>query len=332
MQQQRHEAIATAAASTSRPETVDYQRLRLGRAKGRISRLGPAVGVVSLTVLVLVAIAPAAQAARHRALQYFLSMGDSYSVGYQDSLGHTTLNGPANQLLPLARRRGYRFKLINLGCAGATSGSMLTQEDCPAAGRAPGAAGYPGKTQVQAAVDFMRKHRGQVGLVTISIGGNNITPCIPRTDRIACVRTIMKTVSENVRTIVKRLRAAGGKKLRIVGSTYPDVVLGAWVRTDVFGTQGPTVAAESLTAFARSINPGLRKAYASARGAFVDVTQATGAYGPFVTTNDPPYGQIPVPVAKVCTLTYFCSQLGIHMTTAGYHIIARLEAATLPRW
>jgi hypothetical protein len=287
--------------------------------------------LVSITALALAALAPAAQAASKPAAQYFLSMGDSYSVGYQDSLGHTTHNGPADQLLPLARKRGYRFKLVNLGCSGATSGSMLTQKDCPADGRAPGAAAYPGQTQVQAAVAFMRKHPGQVGLVTISIGGNNTTPCIPQADRIACVRTAMKTVSRDVTTIVKQLRAAGGKRVRIVGSSYPDVVLGGWVRPDVFGTQGPTIAAESLTAFSQSVNPGLRKAYASAGGAFVDVTRATGAYGPFVTTNDPTYGEIPVPVAKVCTLTYFCSKLGIHMTTPGYHIIATLEAATLPR-
>jgi lysophospholipase L1-like esterase len=186
-------------------------------------------------------------------------------------------------------------------------------------------------TRVQAAVAFMRKHPGQVGLVTISVGGNDVTPCIPRSDRLACVRTAMKTVQKNVTTIVKRLRAAGGKTLRIIGSTYPDVVLGAWVRPDAFGAQAPTIAAESVTSFAQSINPGLRKAYASARGAFVDVTLATGAYGPFVTTNNTTYGEIPVPVAKVCTLTYFCSRLGIHMTTPGYHIIASLEAATLPR-
>lgn len=285
---------------------------------------------VGLAALALVAIAPAAHAANKPVTQYFLSMGDSYAVGYQDSLGHTTHDGPADQLLPLARKRGYDFKLVNLGCAGATSGSMLTAKDCPTPARAPGAAAYPGQTQVQAAVAFMRRHPGKVGLVTISIGGNDVTPCIPNSNRIACVRTAMQTVRKNVTSIVKQLRAAGGKKLRIIGSTYPDVVLGAWVRPE-FGTSGPTIAAESLTSFAQSVNPGLRQAYASAGGAFVDVTRATGAYGPFTTVNNPTYGEIPAPVAKVCGLTYFCSRLGIHMTTPGYHIIASLEAATLPR-
>lgn len=290
-----------------------------------------AIRATGLAVLILAALAPAANASSKPPRQYFLSLGDSYAVGYQDSLGRTTHHGPADQLVRLARKRGYRFRLVNLGCGGATTGSMLSQKGCPADSRAPGAADYAPRTQVQAAVHFIRKHRGKVGLVTISIGGNNVTPCIPRSDRIACVRKVMRTVRANVKTIVKRLRAAGGRKMRIIGSTYPDVVLGAWVRQDTFGTQAPTIATESLTSFARYINPGLRKAYASAHGAFVDVTRATGAYGPFTTTHTSKYGEIPVPVATVCRLTYFCSMLGIHMTTPGYHIIARLEAAKLPR-
>jgi hypothetical protein len=36
-------------------------------------------------------------------------------------------------------------------------------------------------------------------------------------------------------------------------------------------------------------------------------------------------------VATVCRLTYFCTSLGIHMTTPGYHIIAELEAHKLPK-
>lgn len=289
------------------------------------------VRVISLAVLALCALAPAAHGARKPARQYFVSLGDSYAVGAQDSVGHSTHHGPADQLVPLARRRGYRFKLVNFGCGGATTTSMLAQKNCSAADRAPGAAAYPGKTQVQAAVAFLRRHRGKVGLVTMSISGNDVTPCIPRSDRLACVRTAMRTASRNVRKIVRRLRAAGGKRMRIIGSTYPDVVLGAWVRPDTFGTAGPTIAAESLTSFVQSINPGLRRAYASVGGAFVNVTRATGAFGPFTTTHTSKYGDIPVPVAKVCRLTYFCSRLGIHMTTRGYHIIARLEAAKLPR-
>jgi lysophospholipase L1-like esterase len=285
--------------------------------------------VLLLALLALFAFAPAAHAAKPKA-QYFVALGDSYTVGYQDALGHTTHNGPADQLVPLARKRGYDFKLVNLGCGGATTDSMLTRIDCPEAARTPGGTGYPGKTQVEAAVAFIKQHPGKVGLVTISISGNDVTPCIPAADPIGCIKDKMKTVRANLAKIVRPLRAAGGKKMRIIGSTYPDVVLGAWVRPEL-GDGRFTLATNSLTSFQRYLNPGLKKTYASVGGSFVDVTRATGAYGDFGTVATKQYGRIPAPVAKACELTYFCSSLGIHMTTPGYHIIAKLEAATLPK-
>jgi lysophospholipase L1-like esterase len=287
------------------------------------------VRVSLLALLAVFVLVPAAHAAAPKR-QYLVALGDSYTVGYQDALGHTTKNGPADQLVPLARRRGYRYTLV-LGCGGATTDSMLTRIDCPQAARTPGGAGYPGKTQTAAAADFIKRHRGKVGLVTISISGNDVTPCILAADPIACITARMKTVRANLGKIVRRVRSAGGPKLRIVGSTYPDVVLGAWVRPDAFGDGRFTLAANSLTSFRDFLNPGLKKTYASVGGAFVDVTKATGAYGSFGTVATKQYGRIPAPVAKACRLTYFCSSLGIHMTTPGYHVIAQLEAATLPR-
>jgi lysophospholipase L1-like esterase len=287
-------------------------------------------GVSLLGLLVLLALVPAAHAAKPKS-QYFVALGDSYTVGFQDPVKGTTHNGPADQLVPLARKRGYRYKLVNLGCGGATTVSMLARIDCPAGGLAPGAKGYPGKTQTAAAVDFIKKHRGKVGLVTISISGNDITPCIPAPDQVGCIVTRMRTVRSNLSKIVKRVRAAGAKKMRIIGSTYPDVVLGAWVRPVPFGQGRFTLATNSLTAFKTYVNPGLKKTYESVDGSFVDVTKATGAYGSFGTVATKQYGRIPAPVATVCKLTYFCASLGIHMTTPGYRIIANLEAATLPK-
>jgi lysophospholipase L1-like esterase len=283
--------------------------------------------VLAVAALSLIAV-PAAHAASK---QFYLSLGDSYAVGYQDSLKHTTHNGFADQIVPLARKRGYRLTLVNQGCGGATTTSMLQQRGCAAAALAPGAANYPGQTQVQAAVSFIKKHKKQMGLVTISIGGNDVDVCLPQADPLTCVAKNMKGATRNLESIVKQLRKAGGKSLKIVGTTYPDVALGAWVRQDVFGANRFTLTAETVTAFQKYINPGLLKAYRSQHAKFVDVTTATGAYGPFTTTTLSPYGVIPVPVAKACQLTYFCNLLGIHMTTPGYRIIAKLVNATLPR-
>jgi lysophospholipase L1-like esterase len=288
-------------------------------------RIRAALAAVAVSLVVV----PAAHAAGKPGKQFYLSLGDSYAVGYQGDVKKTTHNGFADQLLPLARKKGYDFTLVNQGCGGATTTSMLQQKGCPALALAPGAANYSNRTQVQAAVAFITKHRARMGLVTISIGGNDVDVCITQPDPLTCVANNMKGAVTNLKSIVRQLRRAGGPSLRIVGTTYPDVLLGAWVRQDVFGTNAFNLATSSLTGFDKYVNPGLKKAYSSGHAKFVDVTRATGAYGPFDTTTFAPYGTIPTPVAKACKLTFFCQFLDIHMRTPGYGIIAKLIAGTL---
>src|SRR5205085_5786358 len=125
-------------------------------------------------------VVPAAHAAAKPRKQFYLSLGDSGAVGQQGDVKKTTHDGFADQLVPLARKKGYAFTLVNQGCGGATTTSMLQQKGCAALALAPGAANYPNQTQVQAAVAFVKKHRARMGLVTISIGGNDVDTCIPQ--------------------------------------------------------------------------------------------------------------------------------------------------------
>ena len=299
---------------------------------------------LALGLLALLVLAPAASAAHHKPAPkpkpvkgILLSLGDSYSVGWQELPGGgqgSTRNGPADQLVPLAAARGWHLKLVNLGCGGATTTSMLTASPvgCTPQALAPGAPNYPNKSQTQAAVDFIKSHRNQVKVVTISIGGNDVDGCVTQPDPTGCIKANVPGATRNLTKIVNQLRAVGGGQMRIIGSTYPDVELGLWVHPTALGANTLALVPGSISAFRDDINPGLKKAYGAVGAAFVDVTNATGAYGPFVATNDPTFGQIPVPVAKVCTLTYFCDgTFNIHMKTPGYHIIAALEAATLPK-
>src|SRR5919108_667161 len=162
-----------------------------------------------------------------------------------------------------------------------------------------------------------------------SIGGNDVTACTRAPDPVACVASAGTTIRRNVTTIARRLRRAAGRKVRIVGTTYPDVILGAWVDGNA---TSQSLARLSVVAFQSLINPTLREAYASAGARFVDVTAASGAYIPFdqVTTLFP-YGTVPVAVARVCELTYFCAYRDIPARTDGYRLIANLVARQLPR-
>jgi len=293
------------------------------------------VSLLALTgaVALLLALPVAAPAKTAPPQQRYVSLGDSYATGYQPTaqgVGHNTRNGFAYQLPGLAKPRGYDFKLVNFGCGGATTTSILETKGCQPRARALGGPVYTNKTQTAAAEAYLRANRGKVGLITVSIGGNDVTKCVNEPDPTACVATGVQTIETNVTKLVKRLRAAAGPKVRIVGITYPDVVLGLWTT----GKQSDQDFAKlSLFAFKGLINPALKRSYESVRkGSFVDVTEASGAYTPLEqTTTLAPYGQVPVAVAKTCQLTYYCQFRDIHARTNGYRLIAQLIAKTLPR-
>ena len=184
-------------------------------------------------------------------------------------------------------------------------------------------------TQLVAAEAFITAHAGHVALITVSIGGNDVTACAAQASPIPCVATAVTTISTNVTTLASGLRTAAGPTVPIIGLTYPDVILGSYVYPKHPASAATIGLANlSVTAFKSLINPALSKAYASVYGALIDVTAATGGYTPLTTTTTlKPYGTIPVAVAKVCALTWFCAQGNIHATNAGYALIGKLIVA-----
>ena len=286
--------------------------------------------VAAVVALLAVLLVPAAASAAERNL--YVSLGDSYAAGFQatgQGQGRFTRNGFAYQVPRFARSRGWDLKLVNFGCGGETTTSIL-RRTTPCGGPAPGGPDYAGRTQADAATRFIRRNRDRIALITVSIGGNDVTSCARGgVDPLTCVGAAVEDIKENVGTLVSRLREAAGPTPRIRGITYPDVVLGGWVTGQ---PADQDVARLSVPAFKALINPALRAAYRSVRrGRFVDVTAATGAYGPLdeLVTFEP-YGVIPKPVAEVCRLTYYCEFRDIHARTVGYRKIAEMVAASLP--
>jgi lysophospholipase L1-like esterase len=278
--------------------------------------------VVALTALAT-ALLPGVAEARTASPTYYVSLGDSYSVGYQPGLGSTP-----GYTVYVARRT--HLTLANFGCAGATTTSVLDTIGCPAVlPHTAGGMAYPATTQIAAAEAFLTAHRGRIGLITVTIGGNDVTSCVYNPNPIRCVGAAVSGITTNVTALASDLRTAAGPRVPIIGLTYPDVVLGSYV----FPSRSPTVAATSLAnlsvvAFKSLINPTLSKAYGRSTGSFVDVTAATGAYTPLNrTVRTTTYGRIPVPVATVCALTWFCATGDIHAKTPGYTLIGKLVVA-----
>jgi len=260
--------------------------------------------------------------------EIYVSLGDSYAAGFQPTGPHkgaTNRNGFAYQVVGLAAKRGYTLQLANFGCGGATTVSLTAQKGCHQLG--PGGIRYPKESQLAAALAYLKAHKGQISLVTMSLGGNDVTSCAKATDVVGCVTTAVAHIKTNLGAELQQLRAAVGPTTLIVGTTYPDVILGSYLDPS---PSAQSLAKLSVTAFQSLINPALGQAYQAVGGTLVDVTTATGAYTPLTdTTTLAPYGTIPQAVAKVCELTYYCQYKDIHPKTAGYTIIAKLVASEL---
>ncbi len=279
------------------------------------------MALFSGTVTGVLAWAPSAHATASPT--YYVSLGDSYSVGYQPGRGST----PGYTAVVV---KSTGLKLVNFGCGGATTTSLVSSTGCPDV--LPHTAGvqlYPTTTQEAAAEAFLAAHRGHIGLITVSIGGNDVTACATQANPIGCVATAVAGITKNVTSLAVALRTAAGVRVPLIGLTYPDVILGSYVYPKQPAPAGAVSLAKlSVVAFKSLINPALTKSYAAGNGSLVDVTKATGAYVPLTrTVRYHPYGTIPAAVASVCSLTWFCAQGNIHATTKGYTLIGNLVVA-----
>lgn len=259
---------------------------------------------------------------------YYLALGDSYAQGFQ---ANGDLDDGFADLIPerlAARPGGARLSLVNFGCGGATVRAMLEHPGCAFPARREVAPPYPNESQVAAAERFIAAHPGQVRLITISIGANDVSVCAHAEDPVSCGFAVLATLGPSVTELLDRLRAAVGPDVPIIGTTYPNTMLGQWVHPPV----NRDAATRSTALLAQAFNPTLRAAYEAAGATFVDVTEATGGYGPLGgdMTDTEAYGRIPTAVATVCELTRACDIGDTHPTDRGYSVIADLIIDAIP--
>lgn len=247
-----------------------------------------------------------ASAPKKPVAMFYVSLGDSYAAGVEAGPG--TGGYTAKVVTDVAPK--HKLLLRNFACGGATTTSMISVIGCSGAFDSKHGVPYPNTTQLAAAIGFIDSHHGRIGLITVTIGGNDLGGTADDVPPIAT----------NIASIASQLRAAAGRSVPIIGLTYPDADLADWLS----GPSGITTAEESVTAFQQVINPDWKAAYATANVTFVDITAASGAYTPLTQlVNYSTYGEIPYAVAQVCTLTGMCSGGNLHPTDAGESLIAK---------
>lgn len=296
--------------------------------------------ILLLTALVAGALiaAPSAQAmTKHTGARYYLALGDSLSVGYQPNaqgIGRETNRGYTNDLFALESKRVKGLRLMEVGCPGDTTTSLLTGQ-----GNTTSAKKFhcdrKGGSQLKAAVRFLRTHHraGEVPLITIDIGANDVDACAEAGSLTAiatCVSNGEATIKQNTPKILDALKAAAPKRTKFVAMNLYDPLLGAYFSIN---PSDKALAAASVPLL-QQINGDIQSANTRSGFKTADVADAFHSYDQSPTVSWE--GQmIPVDVAYVCAWTWACTTPpvgpNIHANDNGYSVIAQTFFKTVGR-
>lgn len=269
---------------------------------------------IALVVVVSSWAAGAPTASAGAGESFYVSLGDSLSVGYQPGSGETR-EGYVDDLWRTVRERIPGLERRKFGCSGETSESLITGDGSLCT--------YDAGSQLDAAVAFLASHAGQVPFVTIDIGSNDVVDqCLDfdsgRFDQ-ACVEALIPELADRLTQIVDALRSATGPDVPILGMTYYNPFLGLWLVP-----HGRPLARAAQRAWV-VFDAGLTEAYEAAGVVVADVA-ATFRTDDFDDTATLDGRAVPLNVALACRWTWFCSEEAFgdpHANAIGYRKIAR---------
>ena len=290
---------------------------------------------VTLSMLAVPAAAHAStSAAPSGSANYYLSLGDSLSVGVQPTtagVDEATSAGYPNQLYNELRFIYPGLKLDQLGCSGETTATMLDGGICSYSGAQR--TSFTGDTgnQAAAALAFLAAHKGHVPLITLDNGANDLNPCIAKgtiSGIEACLPGVLSSISKNMATLLAELRAAD-PTATIIGMNYYDPELAEWLT----GSAGQTFATDSVELSA-VFNSTLESVYAAYKVPVADVASAFDTTDMTRQVTLPNLGTLPKNVAEVCELTWECvappQGPNEHCNVRGYSVIASAFYADVP--
>lgn len=225
----------------------------------------------------------------------YLALGDSLAFGFQPNLNWD--QGYAMQWWSELQRRGSR-SFYDYSCSGATSKEFI-QGGCPFSKLQHD---YYAGSQLQAAISFIKGHPGQVGPVSLDIGGDDVLPYInTQTCSVAQHKfsTALAQLEKRLTTTIlpqlkQALKSAGGKAPgQLVMMNYYD----------------PFAKKCSIAHhYIHLLNAHLARAAARAHVPLVDVYAA--------------YHQNIHSDADICKYTWMCSIFhSLHPNTTGYGVI-----------
>lgn len=206
------------------------------------------------------------------ATPYYLALGDSIPVW--DGL-------QSYPYLIVSHQARANLQLVSMACSGETTSTMIEGSYC-------------GGSQLEDAIDFLDANRGNVALITIDIGGNDLYYCTDAADPVTCAVDALATMESNLTSILAGLRSAAGPGVPIVGMNYFDPLLGDWLFPDDSTLVGEAIAIIPI------LNTDLKQVYSEAGSPVADVYKAFRTSDMNLVRS--PWGRVPLAVKKACTL------------------------------
>jgi lysophospholipase L1-like esterase len=265
------------------------------------ANLAPLLALLSAAAMFVLAAAPAAASTPQfdPPKSFYLALGDSLAFGYQQYKFNANFpaedpsvfsSGYVNDFSAMLQAVNPSLQTVNFGCPGETTATFLAGPCLYEAAGFPLHNGYSG-AQMDAALNFLRDHPGQVSPITIDIGADDVRAC---NFDPGCVPGAIATAVNNLSTILSKLRAAAPDAEIIVMTYYNPYAL----------------IDPSTNTGAEALNAAIAADATAAGGRVAD------AFTPFDLAAAEP--------ATLCALTLMCTPLqDIHASDAGYMVIAQ---------
>jgi len=299
--------------------------------------IATAAAAVALTATLAVPAVAAQRPSTHTAAsspEYYLSLGDSLSVGDQPNAKGVTLptnQGYANQLYRALVKDNSNLKLWKLGCPGETSHTLNLGGICGYKGVSRTSLTADKGAQLATALAFLHAHPGQVPLITIDIGANDLNACIalgsiPKI--VKCLNPVFPVIAKNLAFTLGALRKAD-PQATIVGMSYYVPELADWLT----GPAGQQFAQGAILLGEQFNTSVLGAVYKQAGAAVADVFTSFDSADMKDMVTLPGLGTLPKDVALICKWTWECAPKPVgpneHANAFGYGVIAGTFLATL---
>ncbi len=262
-------------------------------------------GVLGLVLLTALGASAASGPVYEAPQAYYLALGDSIAYGFQPAKARAGLppsrfnTGYVDVFAARLRTIAPKLRVVNYACPGESTKTFI-HGGCPGRGDVRGLHDAYKGAQLEAALAFLRAHRGQVSPITLTLWGNDVFELFAPACKgdLVCIRSHssggLARFASRLASIVGRLSAA---------APQAEIILtGAW-NFDV----------EHLA----QTDPLFRSVDATIARVAAGKARVARMYPVFDPAGSPASKR-----ARICALTFICSKGDPHPTDAGYRAMA----------